>query len=162
MNMTRLTMILVALLNKSLTSRWCYHSKDVNLSENSLHLYKLASCYFLYLPLLPRSYTSGAYVTVSSLGRLPCVDEGANITVNSVHPGVLRAFTCLLWKNVPQGAATTCYIALHPSLKGVTGKYFSDRNEYKPSKLARNEVLAQNLWDFSNNLVNASQNIIDK
>jgi len=61
-----------------------------------------------------------------------------------------------------QGAATTCYIALHPSLKGVTGKYFSDRNEYKPSKLARNEVLAQNLWDFSNNLVNASQKIIDK
>ncbi|KAH0779217.1 hypothetical protein KY290_005644 [Solanum tuberosum] len=104
-------------------------------------------------------------------------EEGANITVNSVHPGLimtnlmrhsaflmrlLRVFTCLLWKNVPQGAATTCYVAIHPSLNGVTGKYFSDCNEYKPSKLARDEVLARNLWDFSNNLINASQKIIDK
>ncbi|CAN4116118.1 unnamed protein product [Withania somnifera] len=55
-----------------------------------------------------------------------------------------------------QGAATTCYVALHPSLKGVTGKYYLDCNEYKPSKLARNEALAKNLWDFSTNLVNAS------
>ncbi|KAK4345556.1 hypothetical protein RND71_035732 [Anisodus tanguticus] len=101
-------------------------------------------------------------------------EEGANITVNSVHPGlimtnlmrhsaflmrILRVFTCFLWKNVPQGAATTCYVSLHPSLKGVTGKYFVDCNEYKPSKLARDEVLARNLWDFSNNLVNASQKI---
>ncbi|XP_009624274.1 short-chain dehydrogenase TIC 32 B, chloroplastic-like isoform X1 [Nicotiana tomentosiformis] len=98
-------------------------------------------------------------------------EEGANITVNSVHPGlimtnlmrhsallmrILRAFTCFLWKNVPQGAATTCFVALHPRLKGVTGKYFHDCNEYKPSKLARDEALARNLWDFSNNLVNAT------
>ncbi|CAN4126172.1 unnamed protein product [Withania somnifera] len=104
-------------------------------------------------------------------------EEGTNITVNSVHPGlimtnlmrhsvflmrILRVFTCLLWKNVPQGAATTGYVALHPSLKGVTGKYFVDCNEYTPSKLAQDEVLARNLWDFSNNLVNASQKIIDK
>ncbi|MCD7446555.1 Short-chain dehydrogenase TIC 32 B, chloroplastic [Datura stramonium] len=101
-------------------------------------------------------------------------EEGANITVNSVHPGlimtnlmrhsaflmrILRVFTCFLWKNVPQGAATTCYVALHPSLKGVSGKYFDDCNEYKPSKLARDEVLARDLWDFSNNLVTASQKI---
>ncbi|XP_049361093.1 short-chain dehydrogenase TIC 32 B, chloroplastic-like [Solanum verrucosum] len=98
-------------------------------------------------------------------------EEGENITVNSVHPGLImtplmrhsallmrifRAFTCILWKNVPQGAATTCYVALHPSLKGLTGKYYYDCNEYKPSKLARDEALAKNLWDFSNNLVNAS------
>ncbi|KAL7183764.1 hypothetical protein ACSBR2_026025 [Camellia fascicularis] len=29
-------------------------------------------------------------------------------------------------KNVQQGAATTCYVALHPQVKGMTGKYFAD------------------------------------
>ncbi|KAK6126071.1 hypothetical protein DH2020_040185 [Rehmannia glutinosa] len=98
--------------------------------------------------------------------------EGVNITVNSVHPGlimtnlfrysgimmkILKLVTCMLWKNIPQGAATTCYVALHPSLKGVSGKYFVDCNEFKPSRFARSEVLAKRLWDFSCKLVNASQ-----
>ncbi|CAL9777273.1 unnamed protein product [Musa acuminata subsp. burmannicoides] len=94
-------------------------------------------------------------------------EDGANITVNSVHPGlimtnlmrhsfhlmrVLKLFTYIFWKNVPQGAATTCYVALHPSLKGVTGKYFLDCNEETPSYLARDETLAEKLWDFSEKL----------
>ncbi|KAL8036604.1 hypothetical protein ABFX02_12G169200 [Erythranthe guttata] len=96
--------------------------------------------------------------------------EGANITVNSVHPGLIKTnlykhsdnlikflgvATCLLWKNVPQGAATTCYAALHPSLKGISGKYYVDCNEYKPGELAKDECLAKTLWDFSQNLINA-------
>ncbi|KAL7195349.1 hypothetical protein ACSBR1_035552 [Camellia fascicularis] len=101
-------------------------------------------------------------------------EEGANITVNSVHPGLimtnlmrhsfflmslLKVFTYLLWKNVPQGAATTCYVALHPKLKGVTGKYFLDCNEWPASKFATDEALAKKLWDFSNKLVNSAQNL---
>ncbi|EXC31022.1 Short-chain dehydrogenase TIC 32 [Morus notabilis] len=99
------------------------------------------------------------------------LEEGVNITANSVHPGLimtplmrhsallmktLKFFTCLLWKNVPQGAATTCYVALHPSLKGVTGKYFLDCNEMTPSSYARNQKLAMKLWDFSNKLVDSA------
>ncbi|GMY14585.1 short-chain dehydrogenase TIC 32, chloroplastic-like isoform X2 [Fagus crenata] len=95
-------------------------------------------------------------------------EEGINITVNSVHPGlimtplmrysallmrILRVFSFFLWKNIPQGAATTCYVALHPSLKGVTGKYFLDCTEVKTSAFARDSVLARELWDFSNKLV---------
>ncbi|KAF8402861.1 hypothetical protein HHK36_010952 [Tetracentron sinense] len=99
--------------------------------------------------------------------------EGAKITVNSVHPGlimtnlmrhsalmmrILKVFTYIFWKNVPQGAATTCYVALHPSLKGATGKYFLDCNEIAPSAFARDEVLAKKLWDFSNKLVKSALN----
>lgn len=97
-------------------------------------------------------------------------EEGVNITANSVHPGVimtplmrhssflmnfLKMFTFYIWKSVPQGAATTCYVALHPSLKGVTGKYFLDCNEFQPSAHASNELLGKKLWDFSNKLVNS-------
>lgn len=98
-------------------------------------------------------------------------EEGVNITANSVHPGlimtnlfkhsaavmrILKFFSFFLWKNVPQGAATTCYVALHPSLKGVTGKYFLDCNEMPPSALATDERLAKKLWDFSNKMINSA------
>ncbi|KMZ56616.1 Retinol dehydrogenase [Zostera marina] len=98
-------------------------------------------------------------------------NEGANITVNSVHPGLImtnlmrhsaffmrifQIFTFLFWKNVPQGAATTCYAALHPSLKGVSNKYFVDCNEMKTSAFARDQTMAEKLWDFSEDLVRSS------
>ena len=38
-----------------------------------------------------------------------------------------------------QGAATICYVATHPNVKGVSGKYFVDCNEVKPSEFARDE-----------------------
>ncbi|CAM8930178.1 unnamed protein product [Rhodiola kirilowii] len=99
-------------------------------------------------------------------------EEGVNITVNSVHPGliltnlfqhhaklmrVLYLLSFIIWKNVAQGAATTCYVALHPSLKGATGKYFTDCNEFIPTKLAMDENLRKKLWDFSNKLVSSAQ-----
>ncbi|KAJ9180745.1 hypothetical protein P3X46_008957 [Hevea brasiliensis] len=98
-------------------------------------------------------------------------EEGVNVTANAVHPGlimtnlmkhsallmrILKFFTFLLWKNVPQGAATTCYVALHPSLKGASGKYFVDCNEIKPSAFAMDELLARKLWDFSNKLISSA------
>lgn len=95
-------------------------------------------------------------------------EEGANVTANSVHPGcimtnlmrysmnLMRVFKFLsgfLWKNVPQGAATTCYVALHPDLKGASGKYFADCNELNPSSIAQDKDLAMKLWEFSTGLV---------
>ncbi|KAF9679907.1 hypothetical protein SADUNF_Sadunf06G0064300 [Salix dunnii] len=97
-------------------------------------------------------------------------EEGVNITANAVHPGlimtnlfkhsavlmrILKFFSFFLWKNVPQGAATTCYVALHPSLKGVSGNYYVDCNDVKPSAFARDEALARKLWDFSSKLVSS-------
>ncbi|KAJ8457852.1 hypothetical protein OPV22_030778 [Ensete ventricosum] len=99
-------------------------------------------------------------------------EEGANITVNSIHPGLimtnlmrhsflqmwlLKLFTYVFWKTVPQGAATTCYVALHPSLKGVTGKYFIDCNEEMPSYWAKDETLAKKLWDLSEKLAQSTK-----
>uniref|UniRef100_A0A251RKI8 Putative glucose/ribitol dehydrogenase n=1 Tax=Helianthus annuus TaxID=4232 RepID=A0A251RKI8_HELAN len=96
-------------------------------------------------------------------------EEGVNITANSLHPGVIN--TNLLrhngifaiffnvvqsfLKNIPQGAATTCYVAMHPQLKGVSGEYFADSNLKKASKYAQDPELAKKLWDFSEKLTQA-------
>uniref|UniRef100_A0ACD5XMZ2 Uncharacterized protein n=1 Tax=Avena sativa TaxID=4498 RepID=A0ACD5XMZ2_AVESA len=95
-------------------------------------------------------------------------EEGVNITANSLHPGGIitnllrhhsiidvlhRTLGKLVLKNANQGAATTCYVALHPDVKGMSGKYFNDSNVYEPSEKARDAELAKKLWDLSIELV---------
>ncbi|KAH9677734.1 Short-chain dehydrogenase TIC 32 [Citrus sinensis] len=93
-------------------------------------------------------------------------EDGVDITANSVHPG---AITTNLFRNIsffsginsiPHfGAATTCYVALHPHVKGLTGSYFADSNVAQASSQAVNTELAQKLWDFSSDLIyRCSQN----
>jgi hypothetical protein len=48
-----------------------------------------------------------------------------------------------------QAAATVCYVAAHPKVAGVTGKYFADCNEAPCSASANDEAQARKLWDFS-------------
>ncbi|XP_024990318.1 short-chain dehydrogenase TIC 32, chloroplastic-like [Cynara cardunculus var. scolymus] len=99
-------------------------------------------------------------------------EEGAEITANSLHPGVIstnlfrhiftppsfaegfvsKLSSCLM-KNVEQGAATTCYLALHPAVKGVSGKYFLDSNLAETTEQGKDMDLAKRLWDFSINLI---------
>ncbi|KAJ8768574.1 hypothetical protein K2173_022687 [Erythroxylum novogranatense] len=91
-------------------------------------------------------------------------EEGVNITANALHPGgvntniissggPIMALLCRpFFKNVEQGAATTCYVALHPQLKGVSGEYFQDCNMAEPNYKARDAELARRLWEFSFNL----------
>ncbi|GMN44576.1 hypothetical protein TIFTF001_013775 [Ficus carica] len=51
-----------------------------------------------------------------------------------------------------KGAATTCYVALHPQVKGVSGEYFVDSNLSETSAKGKDMDLAKKLWDFSQNL----------
>ncbi|XP_047973369.1 short-chain dehydrogenase TIC 32, chloroplastic-like [Salvia hispanica] len=96
-------------------------------------------------------------------------EEGADITANSLHPGIIttnlfRHFGIFegfmssvgrfVLKNVEQGASTTCYLALHPHLKGISGQYFSNNNLSKPDHKATDKDLAAKLWDFTTNLIN--------
>lgn len=95
-------------------------------------------------------------------------EEGVEITANSLHPGSIitnllryhsfidvlsRTVGKLVLKNVQQGAATTCYVALHPQVKGVSGKYFNNSNIGEPSAKAKDADLAKKLWDFSMDLI---------
>ncbi|KAI4326794.1 hypothetical protein L6164_019327 [Bauhinia variegata] len=86
----------------------------------------------------------------------------ADVTVNCVHPGIVKTrltrereglltelgffLGSKLLKTIPQAAATTCYVATHPSLLNVSGKYFADCNEASASKLGSNAAEAARLW----------------
>ncbi|KVH95421.1 NAD(P)-binding domain-containing protein [Cynara cardunculus var. scolymus] len=51
------------------------------------------------------------------------------------------------------GAATTCYVALHPQVKGVSGEYFVDSNIGRPSSVSKDSELGKKLRDFSLGMV---------
>ncbi|KAH1042881.1 hypothetical protein AAZX31_09G124300 [Glycine max] len=104
----------------------------------------------------------------NELTRLLKEDGIDNITANSLHPGaimdtniykpeingpvptdLINRLGSFLLKNIQQGAATTCYVALHPQVRGISGEYFSDNNLAKASSLAKDTNLAKKLWDFS-------------
>ncbi|KAK6155680.1 hypothetical protein DH2020_009928 [Rehmannia glutinosa] len=102
-------------------------------------------------------------------------EEKVVITANSLHPGAIatnlfrhhsfvNVFVLVnsglvaalgrhVMKNVQQGAATTCYVALHPDVKGITGKYYDDSNLAETSSQANDQDLAKKLWDFTHNLI---------
>lgn len=105
--------------------------------------------------------------------------DGTNATANALHPGAINTnlsrnmgslaeaganmmamFGDLarsvgaptLFKNVEEGAATTCYVATSPDLEGYGGLYFSDCNAVTPSLQARDADLAKRLWQKSEEL----------
>lgn len=95
-------------------------------------------------------------------------EDGANITVNSLHPGVIATNLArhtawmrvvfgyvvrLFLKNVEQGASTTCYLALHPGAKDVSGEYWADNNISTASGFVKDPEFVKKFWDFSAELV---------
>ncbi|KAG6489320.1 hypothetical protein ZIOFF_050589 [Zingiber officinale] len=61
------------------------------------------------------------------------------IPVRPCHVDYRNNLTCHL-----QGATTTCYVALHPNLKGVNGKYFD-------------EELLRRLWALNEKMIKANE-----
>lgn len=95
--------------------------------------------------------------------------EGTGKTANSLHPGVIATnlfrhmgplarvagpiASAVALKSVPQGAATQCYVATHPSLANVSGQYFSDCNIAKPSRHGRDDSMAERLWTVTEEII---------
>ncbi|KAL5727405.1 NADP-retinol dehydrogenase [Ranunculus cassubicifolius] len=88
------------------------------------------------------------YNTVYAYGQ----SKLANI-LHANELSLIKSIGKYFMKDVQQGAATTCYVALHPQVKGVSGEYFADSNSIKPSELSQDTELAKKLWEFSVGLV---------
>ncbi|MSQ83510.1 MAG: SDR family oxidoreductase [Myxococcales bacterium] len=89
--------------------------------------------------------------------RLP----GDRVTTYCLHPGVVASE---IWRRVPQpfrwiamqfmltneqGALTTLHCAASPDAAKETGLYYDVQKPKTPSKLARDEALADELWNKS-------------
>lgn len=97
---------------------------------------------------------------------------GTTTTANAAHPGLI--ITNIIryippwqqWlaplvgpllrsriKTTAQGAATTCYVAAHPDVAGISGRYFADCAIAVPEKVMEDDALAARLWTESESLV---------
>ena len=88
-----------------------------------------------------------------------------NITVNCLHPGVVKTqignkagntFFGMAWSlfaafgiNTDKGAETSIYLASNKKVADISGMYFDKKKAYKGSELSRNKQLQQQLWEWS-------------
>ncbi len=96
--------------------------------------------------------------------------EGTGITINALHPGVVKTkigeksnsfFFGTAWKvfslisgiSVEEGAATSVFLAESTLAEGISGKYFSRCKETRVNPIADDEEAARWLWVYSENLL---------
>ena len=88
-----------------------------------------------------------------------------NATSNSLHPGVIPTnlsrhlpqrnydMSNPMFKTIPEGSATQCYVATSADLDRVTGFYFDDCNPAVPNAHMQDDAMAEKLWAVSEELV---------
>lgn len=67
-------------------------------------------------------------------------------------PLVLKTIGKLFTKTIPQGAATTCYVATAPALAETSGYFFEDCNPIIGGGHTEDREMAARLWEVSENL----------
>ncbi len=109
------------------------------------------------------SVTGMAEYAVSKLCNVLFTAELARrqpaLGVHALHPGVIasdiwsrRIPRPVAWlmtrfmKSTVDGARTSIYCATSPDLAGISGRYYTDAKEKRPSRLAQDLTLAAELW----------------
>lgn len=136
-----------------------------------------------YDPLLAYGQSKTANILFAVGATERWAEDG--ISVNAVMPGAIRTDGVrnlelsaeriaklqssrapgneIVWKSPQQGAATSVLVATHPSLEGISGRYFEDCNEADlavpgimggVASYALDPVAARRLWNLSMNELN--------
>ena len=116
-----------------------------------------------------KAYGRSKLANVLTARRLAAQLEGTGVTVTSLHPG---AIATNIWSGAPWfaqpvlavlkrwkmetpevGGSRLAYLATSPEVEGQTGGYYHRNRLREPSELARDDALAERLYDASAQLV---------
>lgn len=95
---------------------------------------------------------------------------GSGVTVNALHPGVVRSGFAsaedtrglMRWGwalirpfllSAEEGAQTSVYLATSPEVEGVTGRYFAKSKEKHPTAYGQDDAAAARLWAVTEDLI---------
>jgi retinol dehydrogenase 12 len=115
-----------------------------------------------------RAYSSSKLANVLFTRSLARRLDGKGVVANCFHPGVIRTrlgrgtpapirlgwrVVSAFFKGADRGASTIVHLAAAPEAGEVSGAYFVDSRERRPSAQARDDELAERLWALSEELV---------
>jgi NAD(P)-dependent dehydrogenase (short-subunit alcohol dehydrogenase family) len=111
-----------------------------------------------------RSYGQSKLANILFTRELARRLAGSGVTVNCLHPGAVATglgknngawaqrlinFLGVFFRNPDRGAETSVHLAASPAVEGVSGKYFYNCKEHRPSAAAANDDDARRLWQVS-------------
>ena len=150
-----LTQQLLELLKKSAPSRIVNVASNAHWNANVDWNNLQAERYFDGFGAYALSKLGIVFLTYELAKRL----EGSGVTVNCLHPGVVKTkllragFGDIHGITPEEGARTSIYLASSPDIENVSGKYFERCRPVRSSHQCYSNALQEKFWKISENLV---------